>query len=301
MNFKKRIREIRKQIKKSKKPIMLFDRDADGVTSYLQLKNKYDKIIGFPLTKDLEKQKRLISNLDSDTDLILIFDIPYLEEEFLETIKDKNIIWVDHHLTNSKKLIEKYEILHLNPLNYDKEDNRPVTYLTYLIANYKKNLPYVAIGSISDFFLLDIIIKFYKFDKKIFEQTINITKEKRKEIFKFIKKYKFNDKDSNDKRSQYIKYLTYEANVIKLKNFFDLLFKLDTEEEIIETIRILEKLTVEELIQNLNNKRTKLYKTYDDNITFRRTEYMAVKIAVLDKDPVIAANFKAGVQIADFT
>lgn len=36
-------------------------------------------------------------------------------------------------------------------------------------------------------------------------------------------------------------------------------------------------------------KRTKLFKTYDNNITFRRTEYMAVKITVLDRDPEIAA------------
>jgi uncharacterized protein involved in exopolysaccharide biosynthesis len=37
-------------------------------------------------------------------------------------------------------------------------------------------------------------------------------------------------------------------------------------------------------------KYTKLYNSYDDNITFRRTEYMAVKITVLDKDPKFAAN-----------
>jgi hypothetical protein len=37
-------------------------------------------------------------------------------------------------------------------------------------------------------------------------------------------------------------------------------------------------------------KYTRLYKTYDENITFRRTEYMAVKITVLDKDANIAAN-----------
>jgi uncharacterized protein involved in exopolysaccharide biosynthesis len=35
---------------------------------------------------------------------------------------------------------------------------------------------------------------------------------------------------------------------------------------------------------------TKLYNEYEDNITFRRTEYMAVKINVLDKDPQMAAD-----------
>lgn len=37
-------------------------------------------------------------------------------------------------------------------------------------------------------------------------------------------------------------------------------------------------------------KHTYLYKQYESNITFRRTEYMAVKITVLDKDPKYAAD-----------
>lgn len=37
-------------------------------------------------------------------------------------------------------------------------------------------------------------------------------------------------------------------------------------------------------------KNTRLYREYDRNITFRRTEYMAVQISVLDKDPQLAAD-----------
>jgi len=37
-------------------------------------------------------------------------------------------------------------------------------------------------------------------------------------------------------------------------------------------------------------KMTKLIREYENNITFRRTEYMAVKISVLDKDPKMAAD-----------
>jgi uncharacterized protein involved in exopolysaccharide biosynthesis len=37
-------------------------------------------------------------------------------------------------------------------------------------------------------------------------------------------------------------------------------------------------------------KYTNLYKQYNSNISFRRTEFMAVEIKVRDKDPVIAAN-----------
>lgn len=35
---------------------------------------------------------------------------------------------------------------------------------------------------------------------------------------------------------------------------------------------------------------TRLYETYESRVRFRRTEYMAVKITVLDQDPVIASN-----------
>ncbi len=37
-------------------------------------------------------------------------------------------------------------------------------------------------------------------------------------------------------------------------------------------------------------KMTELYEEYNDNIDFKRTEYMAVQIAVLDTDPEMAAN-----------
>ncbi len=41
---------------------------------------------------------------------------------------------------------------------------------------------------------------------------------------------------------------------------------------------------------NEKYRNTKLYETYEDRIKFRRTEYTAVKISVLDKSPVVAAN-----------
>lgn len=38
------------------------------------------------------------------------------------------------------------------------------------------------------------------------------------------------------------------------------------------------------------NKRTKLYEEYEDNISFTRTEFMSIKIDVLDTDPQTASN-----------
>jgi uncharacterized protein involved in exopolysaccharide biosynthesis len=41
---------------------------------------------------------------------------------------------------------------------------------------------------------------------------------------------------------------------------------------------------------NAKNKLAKLYSKYDDNFSFRRTQYMAVEIRVTDKDPQLAAD-----------
>lgn len=45
-----------------------------------------------------------------------------------------------------------------------------------------------------------------------------------------------------------------------------------------------------EIKPNEKYRNTKLYETYEDRIKFRRTEYTAVKISVLDKSPVVAAK-----------
>lgn len=57
--------------------------------------------------------------------------------------------------------------------------------------------------------------------------------------------------------------------------------------------RIIEKYNLRdhyEIDPGSSAPKTKLYRTYESNISFRRTEYMAVQISVLDKDPEIAAH-----------
>jgi uncharacterized protein involved in exopolysaccharide biosynthesis len=58
-------------------------------------------------------------------------------------------------------------------------------------------------------------------------------------------------------------------------------------DRIVEKYKLLDHYEID---PNSSYKNTKLFKTYENNVTFRRTEYMAVKITVLDKDPKIAAN-----------
>lgn len=58
-------------------------------------------------------------------------------------------------------------------------------------------------------------------------------------------------------------------------------------ERIIEKYNLMEHYKIN---SNSKYKNTKLYSIYDENVDFRRTEYMAVKITVNDENPVVAAN-----------
>ncbi len=262
MSVYSKIYRIRNLIKNSKHPIMFFDCDTDGGTSYLQLKKVFPQIVGYPMNKDLEKHKRLVEKVSEKTDLIIVFDVPFFFDEILEVLKEKKIVWVDHHLGNSSEQVKKYKIVHLNPLDFDLNDNRPSSYWAFRVANSKENLFLASLGSVSDFFLLDIIIKFYNHDKKSFNSLFNIEDKKREELFKFIKTHKFNDKRSKEKREYWIRYLTYECKLIDFKNLFDLMYKLKEEEDIFRALKMISKMDAFELRANINNGKGLLFEEY---------------------------------------
>jgi single-stranded DNA-specific DHH superfamily exonuclease len=262
-NFYKKINEVKKNLNESKNILILFDTDTDGFTSYIQIKKYWKNSVGFPFFRDKKKQKRILEELkEYDFDTLLILDVPYLEEEFLSNFKNNKIIWVDHHPSNSKEIINNYNILNLNPLNFNKKDNRATSYISYLITD-KKFIDWAVLGSVADFFLLDVISQLYKEDKKKFKLIFpNVKKCEVEEIIDFIKKYNFHDKRVSKKRASYIRLLTYKAGLINLKNFFDFLFRINDFNEIIKIIRKVEKLELEDLIQLLESEKEKDFEFY---------------------------------------
>ncbi len=266
--FNLRVEEIRNLILNAKNPVMFFDTDTDGSTSYLQVKRNFKHIIGYPMDKDIKRQKSLIYNyINSDTDLVLIFDVPFLYDEFLEKIKDKKIIWVDHHPTNLESQIKKFDIIHLNPLNYDKNDNRPTCFLANEIAGKWNNLDLLGLGAVSDFFLLDNLSKLYLKDKFAFNLIFNgIDDTIRRDIFSFIQKYKFNDKRVNKQREEYIRYLSYGTNLKNIKNFFDFICKFEEEGQSIKAFRTIENMQFKDLISSINSGSSFPFKEFSDKM-----------------------------------
>lgn len=274
-----KLSQIRDKIKSAKKPLMLFDADADGSTSYLQLKNVFSNICGFPFNKDLDKQQKLLEFIDFNYDLVIIFDIPYLHDEFLDLLSKVDIIWVDHHPTNDIEQIKKYNIMHFNPLDYNKEDNRPACFWSYKIADSLDNLWLVSLGSVSDFFLLDVIVDFYNFDKSRFNILFKITEQRREMLFKFILDYNFNNENTRQIREDWIQELTYSCGVSEMKNFFDFICRLDNTQDILKAFRLIEKLDLIGLKTEISAGKGFIFEDYCEMIT----KYKKILKKALDK------------------
>lgn len=282
MTIKTKIKQITKKINDSEKPVMFYDTDTDGATSYLQMKKAFPKITGFPFQRDLQRQKDLIQKIPQKTDLIVIFDAAFLTQDFLELIKEYEIIWVDHHPTNDEDLIKQYKIVHLNPLSYDKTDNRAASYWAYHISG-KIDLSLAVLGSVSDYYLIeDIILKLHKENFQTFNTLFKLTEEKKKELFKFMKKHKFNDLTVRQEIIDWIQYLVYTAKLIEFKNFFDFTFKLE-DEKIINAMKLIEKLSIPEIKHAINAGKGELFEDYQNlNKQYQTLQKKASKTKTTD-------------------
>lgn len=259
-----KIGKIRELLEESSKSLIFFDVDCDGIMSYFQLKERFPNLVGIPFPKDDEVVLARVSELNLDEfDLVLFFDTPVVSDEVFFKLKDKKVVWVDHHIGNSKEIIKEYNILHLNPLDYDELDSRPSCFWAYLIADLKTNLQRVVFGSISDFYLLDLIVDLYEFEKDKFDEILKISDEKRDEIFDFIRNNEFKDLNVVDKRSEYIKFLTYDCGLINFKNLFDFLPKLGELEEVEKAVKIIEKLSFFDLRVEISSGKGFLFEDFE--------------------------------------
>jgi len=238
---------IRKTISSSKNVLMYFDTDTDGSCSYLQLRKAFSQIkSGFPISKDDESQKRAMDFFKDDFDLIIFFDTPYVNKDLIEKIGKTRIIWVDHHLDfGMKKYCEDHKNLFgFNPVWFNENDSRCSSYWAYKISGLRENLFYVCMASVADFYLLNVVKELYYEDKKLFNLLFDIDEVMREEIFDFLKKTRYDSVDDFDKKAYYIKYLSYNTDLIVFKNFFDLIYKLNRSEEVsMNTLNYIEKLS----------------------------------------------------------
>lgn len=177
MILEKEIIELREALKTSKRPIIFFDDDTDGVSSFLlfyhYVKDHVEDVKGIivkssPILKDDVYLRRI---QEFQPDKVFILDKPMVHQDFLDKIKIP-VYWLDHH-----PMQDKMNVHYFNPLRHKAKgfdpDNRPTTYWAFKVTEEPDKYLWIAmVGCIGDWFIPEFSKKFIKeypdlWDKKI--------------------------------------------------------------------------------------------------------------------------------------
>jgi single-stranded DNA-specific DHH superfamily exonuclease len=140
------LKELREIFDSSARPVILFDDDADGLTSFLMIYKHIREGKGVPVKNAPELGPDLAQKVnDYGADLVIIVDVPIVSQEFIDKVKAK-IVWIDHH-----PLLERKGIAYYNPRAENPADNSPTSYWIY--KTLKENLWIAMIGMVGDWFM----------------------------------------------------------------------------------------------------------------------------------------------------
>ncbi|MFC1647931.1 DHHA1 domain-containing protein [Nanoarchaeota archaeon] len=151
----KEMRKIRKALQGCKRPLVFFDDDCDGLTSFLQIFQFVGDGKGVCVKNSPELGEQYVRRVEEyQPDLIVVVDKPMISQDFLDNVKQR-VIWIDHHGPQDRKGVEYY-----NPRLNDDSDNRPTSYWVYKIL--KKSLWLAMVGTIADWHYPEDIVKKFK-------------------------------------------------------------------------------------------------------------------------------------------
>jgi single-stranded DNA-specific DHH superfamily exonuclease len=141
------LHKFKEELIQCSRPLFLFDDDPDGLCSFLLLYRFVKKGNGRAI-KGSTINNNMIDFVNSyQPDLLVVLDKADIEEEFLEGIDCKKVIWIDHH-----KPVKKKVTLYLNPM-IDSDDNSATSYWAYKVV--EQDLWISAVGMVSDWQLPD--------------------------------------------------------------------------------------------------------------------------------------------------
>jgi len=216
MLTKKQLQEIREQLEQSQNPLFFFDNDADGLCSFIILQKGLERGKGIPIKSYPALSTQYIHKIEElNPDTIVILDKAEVSEEFINTVKEKNlpIIWIDHHKTKTKtELIKKTSYYNTYP------SSEPTTYIAQKVFNKKETLWLAMIGCISDVYKPDFAKNFQKQYPELYNSNLTAFEALHKtEIGKFSKMLNFGLMNTITNVVKLIKFLN------KTKTPYDLL------------------------------------------------------------------------------
>lgn len=151
------IQDIQERLVHAARPLIFFDDDADGLTSFL-LTYTYNKnaiplraAMGPELKTDF---KRYVD--EHQPDLILVLDKPRADPEFFKEVRTPTI-WLDHHdpTVQEPHTWPYNHLTYYNPALGNTEDHRPVAYWMRQVTNGPLWLATLGVTSDWDTSLLD--------------------------------------------------------------------------------------------------------------------------------------------------
>jgi len=152
MNRDTEIKKIRDILENTHRPMIMFDSDADGLTSFLMIYNFIKDGKGVYIKGDLNVENGYLTAINNySPDRVIILDKPKVSNGFLSKVKVP-ILWIDHHPIHPSHSKTDY----FNPLLFDEKDTRPTSYWVYKILEEKKFLWLAMAGNIGDWQITDI-------------------------------------------------------------------------------------------------------------------------------------------------
>ena len=138
--------KLKEELESCENPLFIFDNDADGLCSFLQLYMHKGSGKGIPVRKSPiidESYLRFLNYYKPDK--VFILDVSNVEQDFIDSCQAP-IVWVDHH-----DMLERNNITVINPKKFGKD--YPVAYITYMAV--KESLWLSALGCVADYHVPD--------------------------------------------------------------------------------------------------------------------------------------------------
>ena len=190
---------IRKILKKSKKPLFFYHDDADGVCSFLQMYN----YVGYGKNV-IVKSKPFVDSkffkiVDSiQPDYIFTLDLAVVTNDFIEFCDKRNIplITIDHHELPK----ETKQHIYYNPKLFRKNDITSCSELCFYILEQPKEMMWISsIGSAGDWQIPSFVDELFKLHPEL-EQSYSLSQILNKED-KFILDIEQESRDKYTKKN----------------------------------------------------------------------------------------------------
>jgi len=139
----KEIHEIQEELHTCKQPLFFFHDDPDGLCSFLLLYRFIREGNGVVVKTYPDLGTVFLKKVEEyNPDKIFILDKAVVNQDFLDGVSCP-VIWIDHHGPYERQKVKYY-----NPRIKDPDDNTPVSYICYKVA--EQDLWIAMIGIVGD-------------------------------------------------------------------------------------------------------------------------------------------------------